>query len=135
MRTLGFYVTILVLGPAFAWMVGWLAFPLMAFCAAYFWRPSWAWLSGFLSGAFTWTLLALAIDSYTEGIMGEKIAALFSLPPKSWMALFATGLVGGLANSFPAVSGKWLWKIREEQHQKQRYPRRSISMGRSSVRR
>lgn len=128
MRTFGFYSTILLLGTSGAWVLGWIAFPLVSFIAAYFWRPSWAWLSGFLAGGFAWVILAAAIDSYTEGVMGGKIASLFSLAPKSWIALLLTGLVGGLGCSFPSVSGKWLWKLREDQRQKQRYSRRPSSV-------
>ncbi len=131
MRILGFFATILLLGTVGAWLMGWLFFPIISFIAAFFWRPTWAWLTGFLSGAFSWALMAAAVDSYTHGIMGGKIAALFSMEAHSGLALLITGMVGGLACSFPAVSGKALWKWREEQKQKWRYGRRPAGpMGR-----
>jgi hypothetical protein len=64
-------------------------------------------ISGFLGIAILWLVLASYVDVTTGSILGERIAALFTLP-NSTSLIIVTSLIGGLVGGFAAVTGSTL---------------------------
>jgi hypothetical protein len=67
-----------------------------------------AFLSGFAGIFLLWAFLAWWKDFKNDGVLGSKIAALFSLPPNSLFMVLITAFVGGLIGGFAALSGSFL---------------------------
>ncbi|MDF9797306.1 hypothetical protein OKW21_002569 [Catalinimonas alkaloidigena] len=67
-------------------------------------------LSGFLGVGLLWLTYAWLIDADTSSILSERIADLFSLPNGSFM-IASSGLVGGVAGGFAALSGSQFRRI------------------------
>lgn len=61
-------------------------------------------LSGFLGVGLLWLIYAWLIDADTASIMSERMANVFSLGNPALM-IALTGLAGGLAGGFAALSG------------------------------
>ncbi|MCS6967658.1 MAG: hypothetical protein RMJ44_00965 [Cytophagales bacterium] len=73
-------------------------------------KPFQAFAMGFLSISLLWGVYAAWIDYTTDFILGDKVAALFSLP--NGLALAAvTGLIGGLLSGCACLSGALLRKL------------------------
>ena len=66
--------------------------------------------AGFLGIGLLWLFLAWRIDSATDSILTEKVAALFSLP-NSFLLILITAFIGGLAGGFGALAGSHLRSI------------------------
>ena len=71
-------------------------------------RSGKAFLSGFLGVFILWAWLAVWIDIKNEGILSEKIAALFPLGGSSILLILITGFVGAIVGGFGALSGSYL---------------------------
>lgn len=67
-------------------------------------------LGGFLGVGLLWLIYAWLIDAETSSILSERIAALFSMPNGSFM-IALSGLVGGIAGGFAALSGSQFRRI------------------------
>jgi hypothetical protein len=69
--------------------------------------------SGLLGVGLLWIAVALFIDISTSSILTEKIVRIFHLPVSGGRTLLIliTGLIGGLAGGFSALSGHFLREI------------------------
>jgi hypothetical protein len=65
-------------------------------------------VSGLLGVFLCWAVLAWWIDSKNNSILSQKIAQLLPLGGSSFLLILVTGLVGGLAGGFGAMSGSSL---------------------------
>ncbi|WPP50664.1 hypothetical protein [Catalinimonas niigatensis] len=77
------------------------------------WMPSKGFvdfLSGFLGVGLLWLIYAWLIDSDTASVLSARIAQLFNMPNASFM-IAITGLVGGIAGGFAALSGSQFRRI------------------------
>jgi hypothetical protein len=71
-----------------------------------------AFLSGFLAIVLVWTVMAGFIHIHTEGILSNKIAALFYLP-SPLLLIIITAFIGGLVGGMAALSGFFVRKLFE----------------------
>lgn len=71
-----------------------------------------AFIAGFLSLFLLWSTLALWMDLENEHILSRKIALLFPLGGSPIVLLLITGLVGGVAAGFAALTGSYLRSMR-----------------------
>ena len=69
-----------------------------------------AFLSGFLAIVLVWTVMAGFIHIHTEGILSNKIAALFYLP-SPLLLIIITAFIGGLVGGMAALSGFFVRKL------------------------
>jgi len=67
-------------------------------------------LSGFLGVGLLWLIYAWLIDAETSSVLSARIAELLSMPNASFM-IAASGLIGGLAGGFAALSGSQFRRI------------------------
>jgi hypothetical protein len=65
-----------------------------------------AFMSGFIGVGLLWFTYAAIIDMETNSILTEKVANIFSLP-NSFYVLIITGVIGGIAAGFGALSGNY----------------------------
>jgi len=73
--------------------------------------PQFPWksfLSGFVGIFLLWASLSWWKNFKNDGVLGSKIAELFSLPANSLLMILITALVGGLIGGFAALSGSYL---------------------------
>lgn len=61
-------------------------------------------ISGFLSGGFTWLYLAWKIDRDSEAFFSEKMVQLFPFSDPNYLILL-TGLIGGMVTGLGTLSG------------------------------
>lgn len=90
----------------------WWIIAVVAFGAA-LWRATNgrnAFWSGFLAIAVVWMLTATIIHVRTDGILTQRIAALFSLPA-SFLLLCITALIGGIVGGMAALSGFYVRQL------------------------
>ncbi len=69
-------------------------------------RPLSSFWAGLVSGMLLWGIYAAVINAGNDGILAEKIAALFGGP--AIMVIFMTALWGGLTAALGALSGSLL---------------------------
>lgn len=87
------------------------------------WMPSKGFvdfLSGFLGVGLLWLIYAWLIDSDTASVLSARIAQLFNMPNASFM-IAVTGLVGGIAGGFAALSGSQFRRIFIKEEPKRGY--------------
>ncbi len=84
----------------------WYAILVSALIVAYFLDPGgWAgWWSGFLAGMFVWGGYALWLNLGNEGILAERVGALFGGLPGGALVL-VSALLGALAGGSGALTG------------------------------
>ncbi len=70
-------------------------------------------VSGFLAIGLLWFTLAWLIDFESDSLLTEKIAAIFQLSSPLLMVLI-TGLVGGIAGGFGALTGMTFRQLFEQ---------------------
>jgi len=89
----------------------WWSAPLAAFMVAVSFQQGAfrAFLNGFLAIFLVWSLTAAGISIYNDGVLAERLAALFSLP-SGWMVVPLTGLIGGLPAGMAALTGNMIRK-------------------------
>ncbi|MFY0625653.1 MAG: hypothetical protein JXR07_05135 [Reichenbachiella sp.] len=63
-----------------------------------------AFLSGFLGAGLLWMIMAWKVDVETTSIISLKIVELFDVAETN-MLVIASGVVGGIAGGFGAVTG------------------------------
>lgn len=73
-------------------------------------RPFKSFLSGFLAIFLLWVGLSLWIDQANQGILLQRVAALFKLGNASWLLFLITGLLGGLLGGLAALTGSFVRK-------------------------
>ena len=65
-----------------------------------------AFMSGFAGIAVLWMLLSLLSYMGNEGILAARISALFGLGASlGWLMMIITGIIGGIAGGFGAMTG------------------------------
>jgi len=64
-------------------------------------------LSGFLGGGLLWLSYSWYLDYQTQSILSEKIVNLFPFDDKLYLIILS-GLIGGLASGFAAITGNSL---------------------------
>lgn len=69
-------------------------------------HPAKSLLAGFAGGFLLWAFQAWWIDRANEGILSDRIGALFMGLP-GWALLFLTGFLGGLPAGFGCLTGRW----------------------------
>lgn len=87
------------------------------------WMPSKGFvdfLSGFLGVGLLWLIYAWLIDSETVSVLSSRIAQFFNMPNASFM-IAVTGLVGGIAGGFAALSGSQFRRIFIKEEPKRGY--------------
>lgn len=67
-------------------------------------------LSGFLGIFLLWAVLSLWIDQSNQGILLQRVAALFKLNNAAWLLFLITALIGGLIGGFAALTGSYVRK-------------------------
>lgn len=72
--------------------------------------PGKSFLAGFLGLFLLWAGLALFIDIPNQHILSKKIAEVLPLGGSSTLLILVTGLVGGLAGGFAALTASYLNK-------------------------
>ena len=60
--------------------------------------------SGFIGVGVLWFILAFRIDTASDSILTDKVAAIFSLP-NAFILILVTALIGGIAGGFGALAG------------------------------
>jgi hypothetical protein len=74
-------------------------------------------LSGLLGIGLLWIVVALYINISTSSLLADRVASIFQLPdsvigiPGSFLLVIITGLIGGLAGGFSALSGHLLREV------------------------
>lgn len=69
-------------------------------------HPAKSLLAGFAGGFLLWSLHAWWLDQANDGILSERIGALFMGLP-GWALLLLTGFLGGLLAGFGCLTGRW----------------------------
>ncbi|MCC5927036.1 MAG: hypothetical protein JJU41_10810 [Bacteroidetes bacterium] len=87
----------------------WWSAPLVAFlvAASFKQKPLYAFINGFTAIFLLWFVVASGIYLFNSGILGDRLAALFSLP-YGYLTVVVTALIGGLAAGSAALSGNLL---------------------------
>jgi cbb3-type cytochrome oxidase subunit 1 len=90
----------------------WWSFAICAFIVALIiHQKAWkAFLSGFLSLAMLWGLMAAYIDIQNEHLLGNKVANVLLKTENSLLLILITAIVGGLVAGFAAMTGSYLRK-------------------------
>lgn len=73
-------------------------------------RPFKSFLSGFLAIFLLWAGLSLWIDQANQGILLQRVAALFKLSNASWLLFLITGLLGGILGGLASLTGSFVRK-------------------------
>lgn len=73
-------------------------------------RPFKSFLSGFLAIFLLWAGLSLWIDQANQGILLQRVAALFKLSNASWLLFLITGLLGGIIGGLASLTGSFVRK-------------------------
>lgn len=73
-------------------------------------RPFRSFLTGFLAIFLLWIALALWIDQANQGILLQRVAALFKLGNSSWLLFLITGLLGGILGGLASLTGSFVRK-------------------------
>jgi hypothetical protein len=100
------FVLIALLSFLLQFFLPWWIISIVAFGVA-FWKASSsgkAFLSGFLTIVLVWAIMSAFIHVRTDGILSNRIAALFNLP-SSLLLILITSLIGGLVGGIAALSG------------------------------
>ncbi len=71
-------------------------------------RAGKAFAAGLLGVFLLWAGLALFIDMKNHGILSHKIASVLPLGGNSVLLIVVTGMIGGLAGGFGAMTGSYL---------------------------
>lgn len=106
------FFLIAILSFLLQFFLPWWIIALVAFSVA-FWKASSggkAFLSGFLAIVLVWTIMASSIHIRTDGILSDRIAALFNLP-SSILLIIITAFIGGLVGGMAALSGFFVRKL------------------------
>ncbi len=76
--------------------------------------PAYAFLAGFIALALVWGTMALSRDTANASLLSEKVGGIFDVflglegewfLPKPILLVILTGLIGGLAGGFSAMTG------------------------------
>jgi len=112
MRFLVKFILIVVLTGAAQLFLPWWSIMAIAFLVGFGLPASGinSFLAGFLGVGLLWAGYAYWIDNETVSILTNKITALFELQSNALLILL-TGVVGGLAAGFGALSGTLFRKI------------------------
>ena len=106
------FLLIALLSFILQFFLPWWIIAIVAFGAA-LWRAtngSTAFWSGFLAIMLVWLLMATFTHIRTDGILTERIAALFSLPA-SFLLIIITAIVGGIVGGMAALSGYYVRQL------------------------
>ena len=68
-------------------------------------------LWGFLSLFILWGGYAAYYDTLNESILSTRMVQLFPLPPKGFLMVIVTALLGGVLGGFSSLSGYWFRKV------------------------
>lgn len=74
-------------------------------------KPAFSFLSGFLGVFLLWEVLAWWIDNKNNGILSQKVAALFKLGNSSVLLIVITSILGALVAGFAALAGSYLRRL------------------------
>jgi hypothetical protein len=74
-------------------------------------KPAFSFLSGFLGVFLLWEVLAWWIDNKNNGILSQKVAALFKLGNSSVLLIVITSILGAMVAGFAALAGTYLRRI------------------------
>ena len=100
------FVLILLVSLLAQFFLPWWSIALVCFAAA-FWKAQYggqAFLAGFLAIGLTWLGAALFWHLVTDGLLSEKVAAMFTVD-SPWILMAATVLLGGIVGGVSALSG------------------------------
>ena len=116
------FILIVVLTAGAQWFLPWWSIMAIAFLVGFGLPASGinSFLAGFLGVGFLWAGYAYWIDQETASILTNKITALFQLQSNALLILL-TGVVGGLAAGFGALSGTLFRKIFQRQKRSSNY--------------
>jgi len=87
------------------WSIAMAAFIVALIIPQFPWK---AFLSGFVGIFLLWALLSWWKDFKNDGVLGSKMAEIFSLPANSLFMVLITAFIGGLIGGFAALSGSYL---------------------------
>src|ERR1700722_15313138 len=74
-------------------------------------KPAFSFLSGFLGVFLLWEVLAWWIDNKNNGILSQKVAALFKMGNSSVLLIVLTSILGALVAGFAALAGSYLRRL------------------------
>ncbi len=74
-------------------------------------KPAFSFLSGFLGVFLLWEVLAWWIDNKNNGILSQKVAALFKMGNSSVLLIVLTSILGALVGGFAALAGSYLRRL------------------------
>ena len=74
-------------------------------------KPTFSFFSGFLCVFLLWEVLAWWIDNKNNGILSQKVAAIFHLGSSSVLLIVITSIIGALVAGFAALAGTYLRRL------------------------
>ncbi len=74
-------------------------------------KPGFSFLSGFLGVFLLWEVLAWWIDSKNNGILSQKISAVFGISSSPGVLFVMTSVIGVLGAGFAALAGTNLRRL------------------------
>ena len=77
-------------------------------------------LAGFLGVGILWLILVSKVNIETDGILTDKIAALFRLGDNAYIIII-TSIIGSICGGLGALSGSLFRKLFEEDHKSRYY--------------
>jgi hypothetical protein len=112
-------VTIAILTALTELFAPWWSLMIVSFFVCFFLygTRSSSFLSGLVGVGLLWIVVALFINISTSTILAGRVASIFQLPysflgiPGSFMLVIITGVIGGLAGGFAALSGHMLREV------------------------
>jgi hypothetical protein len=106
MKFVAHVIALLLISWLLQLFLPWWAIAIAGFVTGLFFRQSGfaSFLAGLLGVGLLWFLMAYYLHSSTDGILSEKVAAIF--PTKSVVGLLlATATIGGLVGGFASMTG------------------------------
>lgn len=100
------FILIALVGLLVSFFMPWWCLIVVSFIISFFLtgRNFNAFLSGFLGAGLLWMLMAWKIDIETVSIMSSKIVQIFEIE-ETIMLVIASGVIGGVAGGFGALTG------------------------------